>query len=237
MKTLSFIIMIKSEAIPLSINEVYEAINSDDRVRRLMKTVPLNILERMRVRHFASRQFILQQDECYDYTYLLVSGRVKVFLNSPSGKQVVLDVYDPGMFLGEQEAIIKRPYSASVVNISSVTVLEMKNADFVEWTQKDHRFADHLIGNLSAQIYHLTKRMERYSMHSALQQIGLFLLQCGDGRAPITRERITYEVDTSYRNINRVLKRLADIGVIEISRSTIHITDRQTLQKIIEREE
>ncbi|MEE6639990.1 cyclic nucleotide-binding domain-containing protein [Limosilactobacillus pontis] len=118
----------------MSINEVYEAINSDSQVRQLMRTVPLNILERMRVRYFASKQFVLHQDERYDHTYLLVSGRVKVFLNSPSGKQVVLDVYEPGMFLGEQEAIINRPYSASIVNISPVTVLEMANADFVEWT-------------------------------------------------------------------------------------------------------
>lgn len=229
--------MIKSEAILLSINEVYEAINSDSQVQQLMRTVPLNILERMRVRHFASKRFALHQDERYDHTYLLVSGRVKVFLNSPSGKQVVLDVYEPGMFLGEQEAIINRPYSASIVNIAPVTVLEMANADVVEWTQKDHRFADHLISNLSEQIYHLTKRMERYSMHSALQQIGLFLLHYTDGRAAITRERLTCEVDTSYRNINRVLKRLTDIGVIAVHKSTIRITDRQTLQQIIEREE
>lgn len=221
----------------LSINEVYEAINANDRVRLLMKTVPLNILERMQVKHFETKKFLLHQDESYDNTYLLVSGRVKVFLNSPNGKQVVLDVYDPGMFLGEQEAIIKRPYSASIINISPVTVLEIRNADFVEWSQKDHRFADRLISNLSEQIYHLTKRMERYSMHSALQQIGLFLLHCDNEKVPITRERITYEVDTSYRNINRVLKRLADIAVIEITRSTIKITDRQTLQKIIETED
>lgn len=221
----------------MSINEVYEAINADDRVRQMMRTVPLNVLERMQVKHFATKKFLLHQDECYDNTYLLVKGRIKVFLNSPNGKQVVLDVYDPGMFLGEQEAIIERPYSASIINISPVTVIEIQNADFVEWLQKDHCFADRLIGNLCEQIYHLTKRMELYSMHSALQQIGLFLLNCDEEKAPITRKRITYEVDTSYRNINRVLKRLADIAVINITRSTIKITDRQTLQKIIETED
>ncbi|MEE6635276.1 hypothetical protein [Limosilactobacillus pontis] len=72
---------------------------------------------------------------------------------------------------------------------------------------------------MSEQIYHLTKRMERYSMHSALQQIGLFLLHYTDGRAAITRERLT------------------DLGVIAVHKSTIRITGRQTLQQIIEREE
>lgn len=221
----------------MNINEVYKAINSNERVRQLVKTAPLNIVEQMDVKKFDTKQFILHQGESYQNTYLLVNGRVKVFLNSPSGKQVVLDVYDSGMFLGEQEAIINRPYSASIINISPITVLSIRNSDFVEWTQRDHRFADRLIHNLSEQIYHLTKRMERYSMHSALQQIGLFLLSCAHEHIPITREKITYEVDTSYRNINRVLKNLADINVIQINRSIIKITDFQTLQQIVETED
>ena len=221
----------------LNINEVYKAINSNEQVRQLVKTAPLNIIERMQVKHFDTKQFVLYQGNSYQDTYILVEGRVKVFLNSPSGKQVVLDVYDSGMFLGEQEAIINRPYSASIINITPITVLVIRNRDFVEWSQKDHRFANRLIKNLSEQIYHLTNRMERYSMHSALQQISLFLLQCDDEQVPITRELITYEVDTSYRNINRVLKRLADLNVIKINRSTIKITDYQTLQKIMETED
>ncbi len=221
----------------MNINEVYKAINSNEQVRQLVKTAPLNIIEQMQVKHFDTKQFVLYQGNSYQDTYILVEGRVKVFLNSPSGKQVVLDVYDSGMFLGEQEAIINRPYSASIINITPITVLVIRNRDFVEWSQKDHRFANRLIKNLSEQIYHLTNRMERYSMHSALQQIGLFLLQCDDEQVPITRELITYEVDTSYRNINRVLKRLADLNVIKINRSTIKITDYQTLQKIMETED
>lgn len=221
----------------LNINEVYKAINSNERVRQLVKTAPLNIIEQMEVKKFDTKQFVLHQGESYQNTYLLVNGRVKVFLNSPSGKQVVLDVYDSGMFLGEQEAIINRPYSASIINISPITVLSIRNSDFVEWSHRDHRFADRLIHNLSEQIYHLTKRMERYSMHSALQQIGLFLLYCAHEHIPITREKITYEVDTSYRNINRVLKKLADINVIQINRSIIKITDFRTLQQIVETED
>ena len=120
----------------MNINEVYKAINSNERVRQLVKTAPLNIVEQMDVKKFDTKQFVLHQGESYQNTYLLVNGRVKVFLNSPSGKQVVLDVYDSGMFLGEQEAIINRPYSASIINISPITVLSIRNSDFVEWTQK-----------------------------------------------------------------------------------------------------
>lgn len=76
----------------LNINEVYKAINSNEQVRQLVKTAPLNIIEQMQVKHFDTKQFVLYQGNSYQDTYILVEGRVKVFLNSPSGKQVVLDV-------------------------------------------------------------------------------------------------------------------------------------------------
>lgn len=221
----------------MNINEIYEAINSNNQVRQLMQTAPLNIVEHLQVLHYDTKEFFLHQDERYQDTYLLVKGRVKVFLISPNGKQVVLDVYDSGMFLGEQEAIIKRPYSASVINISPVTVLKMHNQDFTEWTHQDHHFADCLVHNLSEQIYHLTKRMERYSLHSALQQVCLFLLECYDNKMPITREQITYAVDTSYRNINRVLKRLVDLSIIKVEHSTINIINYPLLKELVETED
>ena len=56
----------------LDIKEVYTAINSDQRVRQLVKTAPLNIIERMQVKHFDSKQFILHQGEQYQWE----AGRV-----------------------------------------------------------------------------------------------------------------------------------------------------------------
>ena len=58
----------------LDIKEVYTAINSDQRVRQLVKTAPLNIIERIQVKHFDSKQFILHQ-----------GGAVPVYLSTGQG--------------------------------------------------------------------------------------------------------------------------------------------------------
>lgn len=221
----------------MNIEKVYEAINSNRIVHEIVANAPLNVIERMQVVTFEVGRFMLHQDEYHDYTYLLVEGRVKVYLISPNGKSVVLDVYGPGMFLGEQEAIIKKPYSASIINITPVTLLKMSNQDFVNWSQHDHRFANRMISYLSEQIYHLTKRTERYSLYSAMQQIGLELTRSAKEKRPISREQLTYEVDTSYRNINRVLKRLSELGIIDASKTVIKILNVEELQRIIKTEE
>lgn len=221
----------------MSIEKVYEAINSNQVVHEIVANAPLNVIERMQVVTFEVGRFMLHQDEYHDDTYLLVKGRIKVYLISPNGKSVVLDVYGPGMFLGEQEAIIKKPYSASIINITPVTLLKMSNQDFVNWSQHDHRFANRMISYLSEQIYHLTKRTERYSLYSAMQQIGLELMQSFKEQRPISREQLTYRVDTSYRNINRVLKQLSELGIIDASKPAIKIINVEELQRIIKSEE
>ncbi|CAJ1229108.1 Nitric oxide responding transcriptional regulator Dnr (Crp/Fnr family) [Levilactobacillus zymae] len=212
---------------------VYETIQSNSKVYQLVKTAPLEILEKMTVKRYDTQEFKLAQGSQYPNTYILVAGEVKVYLAAETGKSVVLDIYQPGMFIGEQEAIVAQPYSASIVNISPVTLLQISNADFREWTMRDHRFANSLIYNLSEQIYHLTKRTERYSLYSTRQQIGFCLLTDLTDQTYITREQVTYRVDTSLRNVNRVLKQLAELEIIEINKGRIRLINRQKLQQLI----
>ncbi len=215
------------------INDVYAAIKSNAKVSSLLKTCPLEIIDDIEVKNFSTGEFKLLQGNKYDDTYVLVSGKVKVYLISGGGKEVVLDVYDAGMLIGEQEAIIKTAYSASILNITPVVMLKINNRNFRKWIDLDHVFASNFIYNLSEQLYHLTKRTERYSLHSALEQTVAYLineLQTGD---QITRKQLEYEVDTSYRNINRILQILNQVDAIEVDRGNITILDHSKLYDIL----
>lgn len=218
------------------IDQVIAAINSNTKVYQLLQTAPLKTLNTMTVEEYAPNKFQLFQGNRYDNTYILVKGRVKVYLIGHNGKSVVLDVYGPGMFLGEQEAIISKPYSASLINISPITLLKLPNREFQKWVNSDQRFADRLIFNLSDQLYHLTKRVQRYSLNSALQQVGLCLLSAHRHHQPLPRKQLTYEVDTSYRNINRVLKQLVELQAVQIKGSLVQVTNPEKLYQIIKSE-
>lgn len=221
----------------MSIDNIYSAVKSVPVVYQLVANAPLKIIEQMRLVTFETGEFKRQQGEFYNSTFLLITGRVKVYLTATNGKSVVLDIYDSGMFLGEQEVVIQRPYSASIINITPVKLLEINNSAFVAWLKSDQQFANQMIKYLSDQVYHLTKRTERYSLYSAMQQISLELIKSVQARQPISREKLTYQVDTSYRHINRVLKRLSELGVIDATKPVIKILDVNELQRIVETEE
>ncbi|MCI1922381.1 MAG: Crp/Fnr family transcriptional regulator [Liquorilactobacillus nagelii] len=219
------------------INDVYTTIKSNIKVSNLFKTCPLEIIDEIEVKNFRTGEFKLLQGSKYEDTYVLVSGKVKVYLISEGGKEVVLDIYGSGMLIGEQEAIIKTAYSASILNITPVVMLKINNHNFRKWLSLDHVFANNFIYNLSEQLYHLTKRTERYSLHSALEQTVTYLmneLQTGD---QITRKQLEYEVDTSYRNINRILQILNNVNAIQVKRGNITILDQAKLYDILRKEE
>lgn len=213
-------------------NEILKIIENNESLISLFKSCPLFILERLEKIKYTPGQFELFQEKSYNYTYIIVSGQVKVYLTSASGKSVVLDIYGSGMLVGEQEAILNKPYSASIINITEVVLLRLHNNDFKQWLACDNLFANKMIYNLSSQIYHLTQRTERYSLYSAMEQIINFLLVSAEKSSFVTREQIAYEVDTSYRNISRILKKLVDFKVISIQDGRINIDDKIMLKQL-----
>lgn len=214
---------------------VLQLVHAHPALEQLLQSANLSILRALEICQFEPGEFQLNQGSVYHDVYLIVTGQVKIYLNSPMGRSVTLDIYDTGMLIGEQEAIIKQPYSASVVNLTPVTLLKIKQDLFQTWIATDHQFATALITNLSQQIYQLTNRTKMYTLYSTLDQVGMLLLQ-----APATGVNklvLCDQVDSSQRNLNRVLQKLTQLGIITLEQATVKVRDRQRLRQLIETEE
>jgi len=217
-------------------NDVFALVDRTPAVQQLLRTCPLHIVNDFQIEHYAVDDFQFLQGTQYDNTYILVEGKVKIYLMSAGGKAVALDIYEQGAFIGEQEALLDKPYSASVINLTPVTVLKIPNDQFKVWLKEDQYFSQELIYNLSMQIYTLTNRTERYSLHSALDQAISSLIWSTRRNQVITRTNLLNEVDTSSRNLNRILKQLRDLDVIKINKSQIVVTDLPQLITILRNE-
>lgn len=205
-------------------------------LQQVLRTCPLHIVRAFQVERYAVGTFQFLQGSQYDNTYIVAEGKVKIYLTSAGGKAVALDIYESGAFVGEQEALLDKPYSASVVNLTPVTVLKISNVLFKTWLTEDHHFSQELVYNLANQIYTLTNRTERYSLHSALDQTISYLIWATRRKQVVTRANLLNEIDTSSRNLNRILKQLRDLDVIAIDKSVIRVTDLPQLLTILRNE-
>lgn len=109
-----------------------------DRVAELLgKTAPfaaldpkalLALAEVASVRSYKRGQYIVAQEDPGDAMYVLVSGSVKVLVNSAEGAEVLFCTLDAGDYFGELSFLDGRPRSASVLTVEATQAIVLTRA-------------------------------------------------------------------------------------------------------------
>ena len=87
---------------------------------------------RGQVRTFPKNAVIINEGDRGDSLYVILSGKVKVYVSDDDGREMILDIYGPGDYVGEM-ALDGRPRSASVMTLEPTCVRwstrdELRNA-------------------------------------------------------------------------------------------------------------
>lgn len=75
-------------------------------------------------RAYPKNTIIMNEGDLTDTLYIIVSGRVKVFLANEEGKEIVLDTQGPGEYFGEM-VLDEGPRSASVMTLEPCRYLRL----------------------------------------------------------------------------------------------------------------
>ena len=73
-----------------------------------------------RLRTYPKNTVFITEGDSSDSVFVVLSGRVKVFLSDTEGHEVILDTQGPGEYVGEM-ALDGKPRSASVMTLESTT--------------------------------------------------------------------------------------------------------------------
>jgi CRP/FNR family cyclic AMP-dependent transcriptional regulator len=111
-------------------------------------------------RHAVSRTVpkdavVVKEGDRSDSLYIIVSGRVKIYVSGGKGKEIVLNEAGPGEYFGEM-VLDEGPRSASVMTLEPTRFLVIPKEDFKEFVTKSPEFALHLICKLIKRVRVLT---------------------------------------------------------------------------------
>src|SRR5262249_37864781 len=81
-------------------------------------------------RRAARNQWIMDYQDTTNDVFFIVSGTVRVKLQSVSGREVLLREINAGEFFGELAAIDNQPRSSGIVAVTDVTVARMPASVF-----------------------------------------------------------------------------------------------------------
>ena len=167
--------------------------------------------------------FLVTQHESGGCMYLLVSGRVKVSLASPDGKELALSYLEaPGHF-GEMSLVDSEPRSADVIAVTDVEVLALDAKDLSAAIQVQPRLALSLIATLSRRLRHTISRLEDMAFHDATHRVMRVLLNVATASyeahgVPVIAGLTHYEIGTlagtSRETASRIISSLVKEGVL-----------------------
>jgi CRP/FNR family cyclic AMP-dependent transcriptional regulator len=167
--------------------------------------------------------FIVTQNDRGGCMYLLVSGRVKVSLASPDGKELALNYLEAPAHFGEMSLVDAEPRSADVIAVTDVEILGLESRDLAAAIQIQPRLALSLIGTLSRRLRHMITRLEDLAFHDARHRVMRVLFNVATAAyetrgVPLVSGLTHYEIatlaGTSRETASRIISSLVKQGVI-----------------------
>ena len=195
-------------------------------------------------RRYPRGAFIVGQNEVGSSMYLLISGRVKVSLASPEGKELVLNYLEAPAHFGEMALVDAQPRSADVIAVTEVEIFALDAKDLSAAIQLQPRLALSLIATLSRRLRHTNSRLEDMAFHDATHRIMRVVLNVATAGletrgAPVIQGMTHYDIatlaGTSRETTSRVISQLARNGIVVTKGRRIHV-DLCKLSEEIERD-
>lgn len=174
-------------------------------------------------RDYPKGSFVITQNERGSAMYLLVSGRVKVSLASPEGKELALNYLEAPAHFGEMSIVDAQPRSADVIAVTDVEVLTLDSKDLASAIQLQPRLALTLIATLSRRVRQLIGRLEDLAFHDATHRVMRVLLNVATASyeargVPVIEGLTHYEIatlaGTSRETASRVISNLGRDGQV-----------------------
>lgn len=212
---------------------------------RSLDAATIGLLDTQCSWHRAARNawIVDYQDDSND-VFFIVSGTVRVKLQSVAGREVLLREINAGEFFGELAAIDGQPRSAGIVAMTDVVVARMSASVFRHAVHSCPDVCDQLLALMASQIRTLANRVNETATLDARHRIYAELLRLARREAgqpdhavvspPPTHGEIAARVGIRREAVAREFKALERTGLIVRRRGALALTDTGQLRRMIE---
>jgi CRP/FNR family cyclic AMP-dependent transcriptional regulator len=187
------------------------------------------LAERTVSRNYPKQAIVLTEGEEGDSLYLIVTGRVKVYLSDEHGKELILAIKGPGQYFGEM-VLDGETRSASVMTLEPSQFAILSRADFRSFLLGHPPVALQLIENLIRLARGLNRNVRNLAMLDVYGRVARILLELAverEGKLVIperlTQKDIAARVGASREMINRILRDLTTGGYVSVEHGRITI--------------
>ncbi len=176
-------------------------------------------------RTYPKNTVIINEGDQANAMYLVVTGKVRVYVSDESGKEFILNTMGPGDYFGELALLDDEVRSASVITTEKSTFSIIYKDDFSKVILTHPNIALVLLKNLSNTVRQLTENVKTLALQDVYGRIRKTLLSLAVERngetlieERLTQQDIANRIGSSREMVARILKDLSLGGYIEIDK-------------------
>ncbi len=184
-------------------------------------------------RNFPKNTMILCEGDQSDSLYVILSGKVKVFLSDEEGKEVTLNVQGEGEYFGELALLDSAPRSASVVTLEKTRLAVISKSSFEQCMEKNPGIPLKVSRGLARRLRELSENVRSLALMDVYGRVAHTLLDMSEERdgkkiipQKLTQREIASMVGASREMVSRILRDLSIGGYITIEKKIITINER-----------
>ena len=177
--------------------------------------------------------------------HIIVSGKLRIFKSSASGREQVLAVEGPGGSVAELPVFDGAPYPASVSAVEDSQILFISRNDFRSFCLAHPEVSLKMLAVVGARLRRLVGIIEELSFATVRQRLASVLVRLaqtegkrmGDGieiQLPGTHQELAHQLGTVRELVSRNLMRLQAEGLVQVEARNITVLDLPGLTAILD---
>jgi CRP/FNR family cyclic AMP-dependent transcriptional regulator len=185
-----------------------------------------------RLRSYPKHTVFITEGDSSDSVFVILSGKVKVFVSDSEGHEMILDTQGPGEYVGEM-ALDGNPRSASVMTMEASAFSVVARDPIREAIRQNPDFALDMISKLIDRARIATSSVKDLALLDVYGRVARLLLNMAverDGKLAIpdklTQQEIAERVGASRDMVSRIFRDLTAGGYIRVDNRIITITKK-----------
>lgn len=185
------------------------------------------------VRKYPKSTVLVSEGELSDSLYIILDGKVKVYVSDEHGKEVLLNILGKGAYFGELSLIDDEPRSASVMTVEHSRIVVVSKSDFQHCLAAHSEIAFELISALVKRVRALTGSVKNLALLDVYGRVARTLISLAHNQDNklVIQQRLTHQdiasmVGASREMVSRIMKDLTTGGYLEIKDRQIIIRNK-----------
>lgn len=175
-------------------------------------------IEYLQLHEFKEGEMVFFSGDELNYIYIIVSGKLRIFPISSTGKEILLCLGEPLDIMGDIEYITKEKINNNVMALKDTMLIGIPKRNMAKVLDKNEEMYRFMLDTMARKLKFSGKRYYTYLLSPLKNRLAQYLYEISD-KGKINKLKVNYKniaefLGVSPRHLRRVLEELEEENLI-----------------------